>query len=142
MLRISRLPPSMAKRNEHFQEEFSSFSGKPSYKNRCKKRRSKKSTTCSQRGSSNSNCSKRTTSAQSIASTSRETTPIPSYPVNRHNLAATLRVQSARQKVRELAKPKSIVPETRATMRASRSQYKEGGWGVRKSPAWRSMNYE
>lgn len=151
MLKISRLPPSMARRSE-------SSLGDVPRTGRKKRRKGKKSgnkeKTFEFRDTPSKNNNKRpstTTSSataqmsiRSIAS-SRGTTPIPSYPVNRPNLAATLRVQSARQKVRELAQPKSVVPKNRLTSISSNggtgSTSKEA-WGVRKSPAWRSMNYE
>lgn len=137
MLKISSLPPSMAKRNQGVYSEFDSTSksNKRRRKRKCKKTIQQKSFAGAKRTSG-------VPSNSSIVSSSCETTPIPSsYPVNRPNLAATLRVQSARHKVRELSKPKSLVPENRLTS-TSRCSQSKNAWGVRKSPAWKSMNYE
>lgn len=131
----------MAKRNESSLAEFDLNGGPRSGKVKRRKRKGKKSS------KQHYEFKDKKSTNSSIVSSSCGTTPIPSYPVNRPNLAATLRVQSARQKVRDLAKPKSIVPRNKLTETAvnptTRSQSKDsGGWGVRKSPAWRSMNYD
>lgn len=151
MLKISNLPPSMAKRAESAVDDMDGLM-KTAHKSRrrkrkCKKSRQDKNYEFTEPGSQrNSRCSKRSLqqSASSIVSSSCGTTPVPtSYPVNRPNLAATLRVQSARQKVRELAKPKSIVPENRLTIPpVPKGSSTKEAWGVKKAPAWRSMNYE
>lgn len=152
MLKISNLPPSMAKRAENYFSDDVGLS-KTSQKSRRRKRKCKKSRQektyefkdkDSLQGSIRTKRSNRqhALSNSSMVSSSCETTPIPtSYPVNRPNLAATLRVQSARQKVRDLAKPKSIVPENRLTVSATKVGV-HGAWGVKRAPAWRSMTYE
>lgn len=144
MLKISNLPPSMAKRSESSLAEFDLLNGGGSRSGKAKRRKRKGKKSSKQHYEFKDSCSKKSINSL-IASSSCGTTPIPSsYPVNRPNLAATLRVQSARQKVRELAKPKSIVPKNKLTKSASTPTMRSAGagWGVRKSPAWRSMNYE
>lgn len=150
MLKISSLPPSMAKRTQSYCPDYD-VAAKSMLKGRRKKRKAKKAKPFDfkEKDLRSSSCSKRSTthrvpSTSSIATSSCGSTPIPtSYPVNRPNLAATLRVQSARQKVRELAKPKSLVPENKlTTVRRPMGCDGKDGWGVRKAPAWRSMTYE
>lgn len=156
MLKISNLPPSMAKRVEAYSSDFEVSS--KMHKSRRKKRKGRKvkqyefkDKDTGQGPQRSSSCSTKQSNRQlsvpsnsSMMSSSCETTPIPSsYPVNRPNLAATLRVQSARQKVRELAKPRAIVPENKLTARGSSARGASGSnWGVKKAQAWRSLNYE
>ena len=136
MLKISNLPPSMAKRAESCLSYLDS-SVKP--RRRKKRRVKKQSKSPPERICSSTSKRQKTPSNSSVISSSCESTPLPSsYPVNRPNLAATLRVQSARQKVRELAKPKSLVPENKLTV----CEGHKNAWGVRKAPAWKSMTYE
>lgn len=140
MLKISSLPPSMAKRADNY---FSDQDYQP--KKTLRRSRKRKGKKVAKDKDKDLLCSKMTNRSSRNTSSSCETTPIPSsYPVNRPNLAATLRVQSARQKVRELAKPKSIVPENRLPTVKGGLGTDRGlnGWGVKKAPAWRSMNYE
>lgn len=153
MLKISCLPPSMAKRNETYLSDFELTSSKMHKSSRRKKRKCRKGRSQDKdqlrvpprSGSCSKQSHRQLPSNSSMISSSCETTPVPSsYPVNRPNLAATLRVQSARQKVRELAKPRSIVPENKFTAGglAAGSRLQGSGWGVKKAQAWRSMNYE
>lgn len=59
---------------------------------------------------------------------------MPMYPTARPNLAANLRVEWARKKIHEL----SIEPEKTFP----KEKLRRPSWGVRKSPAWKSLYFE
>lgn len=76
-----------------------------------------------------------TTSSKSASASSLRTTitPSPMYPVNRPNLAATLRFEHSRNKLKELSERASS--SLSCPVRPFR-------WGVKKTPGWQSLAYE
>lgn len=61
---------------------------------------------------------------------------MPIYPVARPNLAAHLRAETSRKKVYEI---KNLEHEIIPPMRTHQNKI---NWGVRKSPAWKSIYFE
>jgi protein FAM161A len=60
-------------------------------------------------------------------------TPAPIYPVNRPNLAATLRYEWSREKLKKYR-------ETREML--MRDKFKRPSWGVKNSHAFQQLHYE
>lgn len=71
-----------------------------------------------------------TTSSKSNSTFSFKTAPSPLYPVNRPNLAATLRFEHSRNKIQELKERASS--SLAGTVRPYR-------WNVQKTPGWQSL---
>lgn len=61
---------------------------------------------------------------------------MPIYPAARPNLAANLRVETSRKKVYEI---KNVDQDLIPPMRTNPQKI---NWGVRKSPAWKSIYFE
>ncbi|XP_063706117.1 protein FAM161A [Culicoides brevitarsis] len=72
-----------------------------------------------------------TTSSKSSFDFLKTTQPSPLYPVNRPNLAATLRYEHSRHKIQEL--------QERATSSLSGSTVRPYRWNVQKTPGWQSL---
>lgn len=67
-------------------------------------------------------------------SSSVNVSPVPMYPAARPNLAANLRAQWSRKKLHELSiEPQKTFPK---------EKLRRPNWGVRKSPAWKSLYFE
>lgn len=60
-------------------------------------------------------------------------TPAPIYPVNRPNLAATLRFEWSREKLKRYKEAKEMM---------MRDKFKKPSWGVKTSHAFQQLNYE
>lgn len=60
-------------------------------------------------------------------------TPAPIYPVNRPNLAATLRFEWSREKLKRYKEAKEMM---------MRDKFKRPSWGVKSSHAFQQLNYE
>ncbi|GAB0087656.1 uncharacterized protein DMENIID0001_019900 [Sergentomyia squamirostris] len=145
LLKMASLPPSMAKR-----ESKSRGSGDNQKNGGCS-RRSRKRTKkkAGNKGKSQLYCDEHhkrevkgnpekciqiSHSGNSSNSSSSFSSPMPIYPINRPNLAATLRFQHSRQKIREMSKSPSP-PE-------HLSQRRRMDWGIKKNPAWKSIYYD
>lgn len=64
---------------------------------------------------------------------SQTVTPSPLYPVNRPNLAATLRFEWTREKLRHLKEENDLLKS---------DKFKRPHWGVKQSHAFQQLNYE
>lgn len=60
-------------------------------------------------------------------------TPAPIYPVNRPNLAATLRFEWSREKLKRFKEAREML---------MRDKFKRPNWGVKSSHAFQQLNYE
>jgi len=59
--------------------------------------------------------------------------PAPIYPVNRPNLAATLRFEWSREKLKRFKEAREMV---------MRDKFKRPSWGVKNSHAFQQLNFE
>lgn len=60
-------------------------------------------------------------------------TPAPIYPVNRPNLAATLRFEWSREKLKKYREAKEMM---------MRDKFKRPSWGVKNTHAFQQMTFE
>lgn len=60
-------------------------------------------------------------------------TPAPIYPVNRPNLAATLRYEWSREKLKKFKEAREML---------MRDKFRKPNWGVKSSHAFQQLNYE
>lgn len=60
-------------------------------------------------------------------------TPAPIYPVNRPNLAATLRFEWSREKLKQFKEAREML---------MRDKFRRPNWGVKNSHAFQQLNYE
>ncbi|XP_059610917.1 protein FAM161A [Phlebotomus argentipes] len=139
LLKIASLPPSMARRESKTRGDNQRNGHTRRSRRRTKKRaanREKSQPICDQGKEPKGNPGKCAVShsGHSSNSSSSFSSPMPIYPINRPNLAATLRFQHSRQKLRELNKPESP-PE-----HLSRQRHMD--WGIRRNPAWKAIYYD
>ncbi|XP_055697130.1 protein FAM161A [Phlebotomus papatasi] len=138
LLKMASLPPSMARRESKTRGDTQRNGHTRRSRRRTKKKGAKREMhqpICDDRKDSKGNPGKCTShSGNSSNSSSSFSSPMPIYPINRPNLAATLRFQHSQKKLRELAKPSSP-PE-----HLSRQRHVD--WGIRKNPAWKAIYYD
>lgn len=60
-------------------------------------------------------------------------TPAPIYPVNRPNLAATLRFEWSREKLKRYKEAKEML---------MRDKFRKANWGVKSTHAFQQLHYE
>ncbi|CAO1336852.1 unnamed protein product [Diamesa serratosioi] len=161
LLKLSKLPPSMAKREEvlklkeNYEEclRASSAINKhvdiiPQKKKKLRKKNRK--VKCSTnpiklKRSDYSQCSRSYSDFTSTTTTTKHrdtptsdnkflpVTPSPLYPVNRPNLAATLRFERTREKLKQSKQENDMIMS---------DKFRRPHWGVKQSHAFQQLNYE
>uniref|UniRef100_A0A1B0CMU4 Uncharacterized protein n=1 Tax=Lutzomyia longipalpis TaxID=7200 RepID=A0A1B0CMU4_LUTLO len=145
LLKMASLPPSMARRESKSRNETQRNGHTRRSRRKSKKKssgREKNRTICDDhkdtaKGKDSNHSNGKCTIAHSVNSSNSSSSfssPMPIYPINRPNLAATLRFQHSRKKLIELSKPSS--PPEYSTKRHNMA------WGIRKNPAWKAIYYD